>query len=67
MQAADGSGLKSTTLLVQEGLKGYSGNQGTWDGVTSRNNFCHGASRELSKFDSCLCAMTKRIYTFRHE
>lgn len=67
MQAADASGLKSAVLLAEAGLKGYAGNLGSWGCATARNNFCHGASRELSKFDSHLRAGHEKDYTFRHE
>jgi hypothetical protein len=67
MQAADVSGLKSAALLPEARLKGYAGNLDTWGCVNARNNFCHGASRELSKFDSHRRAHDEKDYTFRHE
>jgi hypothetical protein len=67
MQAADASRLKTAVLLAERGLEGYSGHLADLCCATARNNFCHGASRELSKFDSRLRAHHEKDYTFRHE
>ena len=67
MQVPDAIRLKSAALAPGAVLKGYVGNLGTWDWVNAHNNFCHGASRELSKFDSRLRAHDEKDYTFRHE
>lgn len=64
MRTTDASCLKSAILLAERGLGGYSGNLAAWGCVTAGTNFCHGASRELSKFDSACVHITKRITLF---